>query len=410
MQFLETREIARHLHVVRLRVPRLLFAPPHMSPSCRLSALLLSTPRLSGLLVSPPRMCRHVSLRLRERFRHQQGCVLCAPLAVAGHWQRPPLPRSPEARRSRNCWPLATITLMVCAWCLRVRTGQGQVELAISAHSEFLRMKARIAQARRLGKTVLGIVGRARQRATKKKRIKKVSAAQTRWYGNFAMARRCRPLAASACMSSRVLVATVTNHNGFGLCVSQQWLSCALCHSGVRKHARPGDLVFAVSSVADSARVWPHRYRDAVAKIRPKRVLVAGFQVTKCVPFATYHDAGRWRHRPDSVYRRRAATDQKPSWQDGRGTRWVLKSRIRRGTNHPFGRRDLQGQILLSSWYFRAEPDLQSAPPMPPHLASVVFGWRGRYCKIVSQKKVVSSLRKWLHKISPATGGQEAKR
>ena len=104
------------------------------------------------------------------------------------------------------------------------------------------------------------------------------------------------------------------------------------------------------------------------------------------------------------------ATDQKRGWHDGRGTRWVLKTRIRRGTNHPFGRRDLQGHVVLSSWYFRAATDLQSAPPLPQHLASMVSGWRGRYCKLVSQKKVVSSLRKWLHKISPATGGKEAKR
>jgi len=330
---------------------------------------------------------------------------------VVGLWQRSQFPRSLEALRSRNCWPLAKITLMARAWRLRVRTGTGQAELAISVRSQYLRLKARIAQARRLGKTVLGIIGRARQSTTKKKTIERANAARTRWYGNFAMARRCRPLAASACASSRVFLVTVTNHNGFGLCVSQRWLSCALCHSGVRRHARPGDLVLAMSSTADSAGVWPQTYRNAVTKIRPTRVLVVGFQVTKCVPFAKYHDAGLWRHRPDSVYRRRRlATDQRRGWQDGRGTHWVLKSRIRRGTNHPFGRRDLQGQVVLSSWYFRAATGLQSAPPLPKHLANAVSGWRGRYCKVVSQKKVVSSLRKWFRKISPATGGMEAKR
>ena len=195
------------------------------------------------------------------------------------------------------------------------------------------------------------------------------------------------------------------------LCV-KRWLSCALCHSGIRKHARPGDLVLAVSSSsADSAKVWPHRYRNTISKLRPTRVLVAGFQVTKCVPFAKYHDAGLWRHRPDSVYRRlRVATDQNRGWHDGHGNHWVLNSRIRRGTNHKFGRQDLQGQAVLSSWYYRAATDLQGAPPLPQHLANVLSGWPGRYCKVVSHKKHRLFLWKWFRKILPATGGTENKR
>ena len=305
---------------------------------------------------------------------------------------------------------------MVRAWRLRVRTGKGQVELAIPTQDQYLRLKARIAQARRLGKTVLGIIGRVKKCATQKKITRKKitqNAARTRWYGNFAMARRCRPLAASACVSSRVFVVIVTNHNGFGLCVSKRWLSCALCHAGIRKNARPGDLVLAVSSSTDSANVWPHRYRNTISKLLPTRVLVAGFQVTKCVPFAKYHDAGLWRHRPDSVYRwLRVATDQKRGWHDGQGNHWVLNSRIRRGTNHKFGRQDLQGQAVLSSWYYRAATDLQGAPPLPQHLANVLSGtgWKGRYCKVVSQKKIRLFLWKWFRKILPATGGTENKR
>ena len=291
-------------------------------------------------------------------------------------------PRSLEAPCCQNCRPLATITLMVRAWRLRVRTGKGQVELAIPTQDQYLRLKARIAQARRVGKTVLGIIGRVKKRATRKQITE--NAARTRWYGNFAMARRGRPLAASACVSSTVFVIIVTNHNGFGLCVSKRWLSCALCHAGIRKHARPGDLVLAVSSSTDSAKVWPHRYRNTISKLLPTRVLVAGFQVTKCVPLVKYHDAGLWRHRPDSVYRRlRVATDQNRGWHDGHGNHWVLNSRIRRGTNHKFGRQDLQGQAVLSSWYFRAATDLQGAPPLPQHLANVLSGWPGRYCKDV---------------------------
>ena len=121
---------------------------------------------------------------------------------------------------------------MVRAWRLRVRTGKGQVELAIPTQDQYLRLKARIAQARRVGKTVLGIIGRVKKRATRKQITE--NAARTRWYGNFAMARRGRPLAASACVSSRVFVVIVTNHNGFGLCVSKDG---SLVHSATQESA-----------------------------------------------------------------------------------------------------------------------------------------------------------------------------
>ena len=71
---------------------------------------------------------------------------------------------------------------------------------------------------------------------------------------------------------------------------------------------------------------------------------------------------------------------------------------------HSYGSADLQGQVLLSSWYFRAGADLQDAPILPPTFSAEMTGWPGRYYKLVTGKTSIR-MRKWFEMVSPAAGG-----
>ena len=303
-------------------------------------------------------------------------------------------------------WPLAARVLACMkagpGWRLRANLGTRYVEVSIHSQRKYLRLKESLRLCQRAGGRSK-IIEAARQSARKFRKRRNRHGILKRWYGQFKTAKNCRPLAAGAGRSARVFLVVVANHNGFGLTVWKKQLSCALCHSGVRQSARPGDLVLAVSSVSTCyTRVWPEAYRRAI-KRRGDRVLAAGFQVRKCVPFEKYH-AGHWRHRPDSAYRPRQAGDGGRKWKDKRGQWWVLHKSARRGTKHEYGSRDLQGQVLLSSWYFRAGVDLQHAPTLPAFFSAELSRWPGRNYKLVTHKTRLH-MWKWFKKVSPAAGG-----
>ena len=183
--------------------------------------------------------------------------------------------------------------------------------------------------------------------------------------------------------STWVVVAPI--HAGFGLTVEQGVLSVAVCHSVVRGAANVGDLVLVVSP-QPSQRTAPKEYREALCKLsRNSRVVVAGFRVAMGVAVRDYQ-AGRWRRRRDSLYRV-AREGERACWKDASGQRWVKKTRaphkLIEVLGHRMGDRDLRGQVLLGTRYFRSAVDLSAAPPIPPTLKNTMSSWGGRCCKKV---------------------------
>ena len=192
-----------------------------------------------------------------------RGGPKAAPLVKAGLWQQTRYRAGLLARMKR----------------LRIyfaRKRQIEVSLAPRALNN---SRTVLDKAGRYFEARLKVIQAARQFALQDKQGKARLAAMKRWYGQVGTATRRRPLAAETRDTQQVFLVVVRHHNGFGLTVCRRRLSCAPCHSGVRKVARPGDVVIAAKSVGRKAATPPTPMQTC--KQLQHRVAVAGFQATK---------------------------------------------------------------------------------------------------------------------------------
>jgi hypothetical protein len=173
----------------------------------------------------------------------------------------------------------------------------------------------------------------------------------------------------------QVWVAKLTLHRGAAPCVHGHLLDLALCLSLVRRGAAVGDVVLLISA---SRPVRPPVYVAAVAALGSRVVWVAlaVFRVTAVLPLAAYYGGVAYRARPSAVYyvlpAARPGRPARPGGMPGPdGARWHTSLDLGAGAAVAM-RRDLTGQVLLSSAWRAWGADLADAPFLPPALCAWV--------------------------------------
>ena len=120
-----------------------------------------------------------------------------------------------------------------------------------------------------------------------------------------------------------------------------------------------------VASAVPSVKLFPKENRAAVGALPAgRRALVCAFWTDQRPDFAVYH--GRAQEQPDQVYRK-ARDDDTKTWTDSHDRVWARRAKVRGdiANSHPFGHRDLQHRVLLSSHYWFAGSRL---PPWSPRV------------------------------------------